>query len=216
MLPKSNFDKASARYEANGLKSWLSHFAVSGYWQDQNRVLRNIFSVFSVAPPMTGQPDVNTILRLDFFDDTGEDVKSFGYDVEGSFLLGHKNVLTAGTSLFRDHSRDTPYVLLNINILGFATIPPAPPMFIPQLIPILQNNVSYPQVVPISNFLNAGVFAQDEFDVTHWLRLIGGFRVDRFHVNSLSTPGYDPLSGIGDAQPPINLSELPARQRRHG
>jgi hemoglobin/transferrin/lactoferrin receptor protein len=160
---------------------------------------------------MPGGPPFNSILDLDFFDDTGEDVKSFGYDVQASFLLGHHNILTAGTSLFRDHSRDNPFQLLNINIIGFATIPPAPPMFIPMLIPILQNNISFPQVVPISNFRNAGFFAQDEFDVTPWLRLIGGGRVDQFHVNSVNTPNYDPtlMGGISGAQPPIDLSALP-------
>jgi hemoglobin/transferrin/lactoferrin receptor protein len=65
--------------------------------------------------------------------------------------------------------------------------------------------------VPKSNFTNFGYFAQDEYEVNRYLRIVGGLRLDFFFINSASTPGYNPLlPGIQNATPAIDLSKLPS------
>ena len=64
--------------------------------------------------------------------------------------------------------------------------------------------------MPVANFGNLGVFAQDEYEPKSWLRFIGGVRVDRFNVETITTAGYNPvLPGLGQATPPVDLTALP-------
>ena len=210
-LPFSNVDKYGLRYQRTGLTPWVTGLSINAYHQVQDRNLRNDFSVFSSAPPSPGGQQVDSIIQIKLLTDTRQNVKSYGWDVQGNFLLHKRNVLTAGASYFYDHSRDSRVSRSEASIIGFATRPPAPPRFIPQVIALGPPSVSFPQRVPKSNFKNLGLFLQNEYDVTPRLRLIGGLRVDRFDVDTLPTPGYNPLlPGIDRATPAIDLTKLPS------
>lgn len=209
-LPVSILDKVNLRYENHGLTGWLTRLAVGAYWQGQDRILQNDFSVFGSTPPRPGDPPFDTISRVDVLSRVRQNVKTFGYDVQTNFLLKSKSVLTAGLSYFRDHSRDSRVNVTSVTIVGAATRPPGPVNFFPLNVPIVRGAVSSPQRVPISNLQNIGVFVQQEHDLTRWVRVIGGVRLDRFDVDTRPTPGYDPfLPGIHDATPKIDLSALP-------
>ncbi len=210
-LPFSNLDKYGLRYEQRNINSWFAGFSLNAYFQVQDRALRNDFAVFSSAPPQPGQQPLDSIIRIKLLTDTRQNVKSYGADFQSNFLLSSRNVLTAGVSYLRDHSRDSRSSTAETGIIAFATRPPAPPRLIPVNIPFGPPSTTYPQRVPKSNFQDVGFFAQDEYDVNRWVRIVGGFRVDRFDISSDPTPGYNPLlPGIQNAAPPIDLSKLPS------
>jgi hemoglobin/transferrin/lactoferrin receptor protein len=210
-LPFSNLDKYGLRYQRADITPWFTGLSVNFYHQVQDRNLRNDFAVFSSAPPPPGQQPLDSIIRVKLLTDTRQNVKSYGWDAQGTFLIKGRNILTAGASYFYDHSRDSRVSRSEAAIIGFATRPPAPPRLIPQNIALGPPSVTFPQRVPKSNFKNLGVFIQDEFDVTRRLRIIAGLRFDRLDVETLPTPGYNPLlPGIDRATPPIDLSKLPS------
>lgn len=209
-LPFSNLDKYGFRYERYGLTPWFSRVALNVYHQQQDRTLRNDFAVFSSAPPRPGEQPLDSIIRIGLVTDTRQNVKSYGGDLQGNFQLGSRNILTTGASWFWDHSRDSRANTAQTGIIGFATRPPAPPRLIPVNISFGPPVTTFPQRVPKSDFQNLAFFAQDEYDATRWLRLVGGVRVDRFDVTSQITPGYDPiLPGLLNAVPAIDLTKLP-------
>ncbi|MFN0121853.1 MAG: TonB-dependent receptor [Blastocatellia bacterium] len=210
-LPFSNLDKYSLRYERSGITPWFTGFALKGYHQQQDRNLRNDFAVYSAAPPRPGQQQVDSIVEIKLLTDTRQNVKSYGWDAQGTFLLSSRNILTTGASWFYDHSRDSRVSRADAGIIAFATRPPAPPTLIPvPRIPFGPPATTFPQRVPKSDFKNLGFFAQDEWHINRWLRILGGVRVDRFDISTTATPGYDPLlPGIAQAAPAIDLSKLP-------
>ncbi|HKQ80335.1 MAG TPA: TonB-dependent receptor [Blastocatellia bacterium] len=210
-LPFSNLDKYGLRYQRADITPWFTGLSVNVYHQVQDRNLRNDFAVFSSAPPPPGQQPLDSIIRIKLLTDTRQNVKSYGWDAQGTFLIKGRNILTAGASYFYDHSRDSRESRSEAAIIGFATRPPTPPRLIPQNIALGPPSITFPQRVPKSDFKNLGFFVQNELDVTRRLRIIGGLRVDRFDIETLPTPGYNPLlPGIDRATPPIDLSNLPS------
>jgi outer membrane receptor protein involved in Fe transport len=209
-LPESKLDKASLRYEATGLNAWFSRLAVGGYWQHQDRALATDFFVLSRTEPEPGEPPFDTIFRVDISSDTGQNVKSWGYDLQANFLLGTKNLLTTGSSLFRDHSRDFRQVVVDVTQLGLLTRPPRPIRFIPLPSAVVSDASSFEQRVPIANFRNIALFIQDEHELSAAVRLIGSLRIDRFDIDSRETPNYNPRPRqLGCANPPIDLATVP-------
>ncbi len=211
-LPFSNLDKYGVRYEQRNIAPWFAGLSLKTYFQVQDRNLRNDFEVFSSAPPQPGGQPLDSIVRVKLLTDTRQNVKSYGADLQMNFVVSSRNVLTTGMSYIRDHSRDSRVSRSEAGIIAFATRPPAPPRLIPLPTPISFGppSVTFPQRVPKSNFQNIGFFAQDEYDINRWLRIIGGLRVDRFDVSTQPTPGYNPLlPGITQATPAIDLSILP-------
>lgn len=209
-LPFSNLEKYGFRYERYGLNEWFSRVAFNVYHQQQDRNLRNDFAVFSSAPPRPGEPPLDSIIRIKLLTDTRQNVKSYGWDFQSNFQLGSRNILTTGASWFLDHSRDSRVNVTETGIVGFATRPPAPPRFIPASISFGPPSTTFPQRVPKSDFQNLAFFAQDEYDVTRWLRIVGGVRADRFDLSAKVTPGYNPiLPGIENAVPAIDRAKLP-------
>lgn len=209
--PFSNLDKASARYELRSLTSWLTRLSAGGYWQQQDRKLRNLFTVLGSTPPAPGDIPVDTITMVHVLSDTRQTVKSYGWDLQANLLLGARNMITTGLSSFRDHSRDTRTSVTDVIKLGIQTRPPSPVRFFPVYEVIIKGFVSQPQRVPISNFDNLAWFIQDEFTATRWLRFIGSYRLDHFKVETLPTTGYDPrLPGIDLAVPPIDPRNFPS------
>jgi outer membrane receptor protein involved in Fe transport len=208
-LPASRLDKASLRYEATGLGTWFSRLAVGGYWQHQDRRLFNDFFVLGLSVPPPGEPPFANLSRVDIVSNTGQNVKSFGYDLQANFLLGTKNIVTAGTSLFRDHSRDSRRTVVDVTLIGVLSYP-AQDRFFPRNFPIVRGAVDQTPRVPISNFQDAAVFVQDEHELSRAWRLVASFRFDRFDIDSRPTPDYDPRPPeLQDADPPIDPTTVP-------
>lgn len=209
-LPYSNLDKYGFRYERYGLTPWFSRVSLNVYHQQQDRDLRNDFAVFSSAPPGPNDPPFDSIIRIKLLTDTRQNVKSYGWDFQSNFKLGSRNILTTGASWFLDHSRDSRRTVTEAGIIAFATRPPSPPRLIPTSISFGPPSTTYPQRVPKSDFKNLAFFAQDEYDVNRWFRIVGGVRFDRFNVSAKVTPGYNPiLPGIENAVPVIDRAKLP-------
>ncbi len=209
-LPLSKLDKASLRYQVTALTTWFSRLAIGGYWQHQDRRLFNDFFVFGLSEPEPGDPPFASVARVDIQSSTGQNVKTFGYDVQANFLLGTKNVLTVGSSLFRDHNKDFRETVVSVRLVGAIGRPPLPPDFFPLDAPIVEGAVSHDLRLPISNFQNFAVFFQDEHEVSHSIRLIGSLRVDRFDIDARKTPLYNPRPPeLESADPPLDLSTVP-------
>ncbi len=212
-LPESTLDKASLRFEVSALTPWFTRLKAGGYWQHQQRVLFNDFYVLGLSEPKPGDPPVASLTRVDIKSTGGQDVKSLGYDIQANFLITTKNLLTAGTSLFRDHSKDSRYVVTDVTTIGKIGRPPFPPTFFPFFDPIVRGNVGTAPRVPISNFQNFAVFCQDEHELGRRLRLVGSLRVDHFNLGSVPTAGYIPqIPDVADANPPIDPSTVPPEQ----
>ncbi len=210
-LPFSNLDKYGVRYQRTGLTPWFTGLSVNAYHQQQDRSLRNDFAVYSSSPPRPNDPPFDSIVQVKLLTDTRQNVKSYGWDVQATFVPASRNVLTTGASFFYDHARDSRVSRSAASIIGFATRPPSPPRLIPQNIALGPASVTFPQRVPKSNYANLAFFAQDEYELTRRIRLVGAVRVDRFDITGVPTPGYNPvLPGLENAQPAINLSLLPS------
>jgi hemoglobin/transferrin/lactoferrin receptor protein len=177
-FPFSDRDKVSARYEGTNFTENLARVSASLYYQRQKRNFTNILNVPPAPPFFPGQYQ---------FSETVTDTKSFGFDLQSNWLLGSKNLLTAGFSFFRDDNSDERYIeRLSPN---FATNPPS-----------LIRSEDRSQSVPDANFGSFAFFAQDEFQVTKKLKLIGGARVDYFRSGSKPTGGFTLPSSFTQSQ----------------
>lgn len=211
-LPFSHLDKYSLRYQRSGLTPWFTGLAISGYHQQQDRQLRNDFSVYSSAPPRgPNDPPFDSIIRVALLTDTRQNVKTSGGEIQATLVPASRHVVTMGGSFFLDHSRDSRVSRSAASIIAFATRPPSPPRLIPQSISLGPATTTFPQRVPISNYRNLALFVQDEYNVTGRLRLVSALRADGFGITGVPTPGYNPLlTGLEAATPAINISLLPA------
>lgn len=162
-FPFSNRDKFSARYDTVNLTKELSRISVSGFYQSQYRNFTNILTVPPVPPFFPGQYQ---------FSETVTDTKTSGFDLQTDWTLPHRNNLTAGASFFRDANSDRRYIERRFR--PFAAI--------------LSQNRS--RSVPDASLTNFAAFAQDEFRLTNRLKLVGGFRIDRFDTDSEPTTGF--------------------------
>jgi len=211
VLPYSNLDKVSARYQFQGINSWFSSLRVTGYWQQQKRKLSNVGIPVQFPAPTAGSFFPINVFRLVIDSSTEQKVDSIGLDAQASFLLAPRNVLTAGFTVYRDKSADTRESSTQFNLVGAVVLGsrgPAPVVF-PELIPLGPPSVSNPTRVPDSSFRDFGVFAQDEWDLTSQLRLVLGARLDSYRVATQATPGYGVEDLIAGAAPPIDPTTLP-------
>ena len=186
-FPFSNRDKFSARYEGTNFTEYLARVSASFYYQRQKRDFTNILNVPAAPPFFPGQYQ---------YSETVTDTKTFGFDAQSNWILGSKNFLTAGFSFFRDRNNDNRYIQRrNPN---FAVFPPN-----------LIFSEDFSKSVPNANFGSFAAFAQDEFDVTRKLKLIGGLRVDFFRSQAEQTGGFALPTGLTAAQiADLNLTNL--------
>jgi outer membrane receptor protein involved in Fe transport len=208
-LPYSNLDRLSARYEKQAISPWFTNLKVSAYWQDQKRLLRNEFPVQFPVPSPRFFP-IN-VYRLDILSDTEQHVQTPGVDVQGTFVLSRRHVLTAGTTVYQDRSADTRFSATTTSLVGNVALGPRGPEANVFATPVVQGppTTSTPVRVPDARFGDIGLFAQDEWEVSPSLRVVGGLRVDFYRVKTLATPGYDVTSLVAGAQPPIDPASLP-------
>jgi hemoglobin/transferrin/lactoferrin receptor protein len=126
------------------------------------RQKRNFSNILFIPPAPPFFPGINN------FSETITDTTSVGFDVQSNWLLGSRNFLTAGISFFHDDNKDARLQETRI--------------------PVATQNRS--TSVPNADFGSFAGFAQDEFDVTNRLKLIGGVRVERFFSSSRQTGGF--------------------------
>jgi hemoglobin/transferrin/lactoferrin receptor protein len=209
-LPWSRLNKASAIWTATNLTPWLSRVSATAYVQKQDRLLRNDFTVQFPAPTAVTFFPIN-VFALNILSDTRQQVSTPGVDVQATFLTHPNNVLTAGVTMFRDHSEDERETSTRMTQIGRVAIGqrgPAATVF-PEPIALGPPTIDNPVRVPEATFRNAAVFVHNEWSVSPELRVTGGFRVDGYRVVAENTPGYSIDSIIADAVPAIDPSTLP-------
>jgi hemoglobin/transferrin/lactoferrin receptor protein len=210
-LPWSRLDKTSASYEAQSLAPWFARLKATAWAQRQDRKLSNAGVPVQFPAPTAGSFFPINVMRLVIDSSTEQRVKTYGLDVQGTFLVSRKNVLTAGVTAYADDSHDERSSSSQMNLVGSVALGARGPQasVLPRLQPLGPPSVTAPVRVPDATFRDLALFAQDEWDVTPRLRAIAGVRVDAYSVRTQATPGYDIQSVIGGAQPAIDLATLP-------
>lgn len=210
-LPFSRLDKLSATYNVESLTSWFSRLKVTAYSQRQDRKLSNVDVPVQFPVPTAGTFFPINVMRLVINSSTEQQVKTYGLDVQNTFLISPRNVLTAGLTVYRDQSHDERLSSTQMNLVGSVALGPRGPQAIvfPTLVPLGPASVTHPVRVPDASFRDLAFFAQDEWELTGRLRAVAGIRMDSYAVNTEATPGYDLKSVIKGAQPAIDPSTLP-------
>lgn len=168
-FPFSSRDKVSARYEGQNLLPNLARLSLSTYYQRQERNFSNVLNVPAAPPFFPGTFQ---------FSETNTRTTTAGFDAQSNWTLGLRNVLTAGTSHTRDRNGDSRFI--ERFSPNFRTNPPS-----------LTRTEDRTKSVPDATFADLALFAQDEYEVAGKFRFVGGVRLDRFHIDSQRTPGFD-------------------------
>ncbi len=161
-FPCSNRDRFNVRYDVGGITENLQRITAKAFYQTQYRNFTNILTVPRVPPFFPG---------LYQFSETVTDTKTAGFDVQSDWLFGRHNVI-AGASFFNDDNTDRRLIV--------SAISAASP----------NRTVRNTRSVPDANLSNIAFFVQDDFRVSGRLRLIGGFRYDRFKTKSDATVNF--------------------------
>jgi outer membrane receptor protein involved in Fe transport len=208
-LPYNDLDRASAKYEVRAITSWFTNLTVTGYYQDQRRLLRNQFPVQFPVPSPAFFP-IN-VYRLNLVTDTEQHVRTPGIDAQATFLPARAHVLTTGLMVYADRSRDSRTNSTQTTIVGNVALGARGPQANVYTSPSVLGpaSVTHPVRVPNASFGDIGMFAQDEWDVTRALRVVAGLRLDQYRVVTEATPGYDVQSLITGAVPAIPAETLP-------
>ncbi|MEO5763263.1 MAG: TonB-dependent receptor [Vicinamibacteria bacterium] len=211
VLPHSTLSKVSARYEVRSLNSWFSHLSLTAYSQKQDRLLRNINIPVQFPAPTAVTFFPISILRLTINSDTGQRVETKGFDLQSTFLVSPKNVLTAGATFYQDDSADYRTSSTQASLVGQVTLGARGPQAVvfPSLVNLGPPSTTKPTRVPDGTFADFGVFAQDEWELAARLRLVGGVRLDNYRVKTSATPGYDVAAAIAGTTPAIDPQTLP-------
>ena len=208
-LPFDNFDRVSAKYEARSITPWFTNLKVTGYYQDQNRLLRNEFPVQFPVPSPAFLP-IN-VYRLNLVTDTEQHVTTPGLDAQATFVPARRHVITAGLMAYSDASQDSRTNSTQTTIIGDVAMgargPQADVFASPQVLG--EPSITHPVRVPNASFSDVGIFAQDEWQVASALSVVAGARVDQYRVVSMATPGYEIDSLLVGANPPISAESLP-------
>ncbi|HET9705373.1 MAG TPA: TonB-dependent receptor [Vicinamibacterales bacterium] len=209
-LPFSNFDKLSLRYEAQDVTPWLANLALTGYYQNVDRMLQTTLPVQFPAPtPAVLFPIA--VMRLDILSETRQRVFTPGVGLNAVILPARDHMLTAGLTFYQDNSRDERTTTTTTSMVGQVALGargPAPVVF-PSPVRLGPASVAHPVRVPNAYLRNIALFAQDEWRVKPNLSVIAGLRGDFYTVATEATPGYDVQSIIGNATPTVDPAKLP-------
>ncbi|MGE3176377.1 MAG: TonB-dependent receptor [Vicinamibacterales bacterium] len=208
-LPKSDFDRLSARYEARNVTPWLANLTATAYYQRQERTLENVFPVQFPVPAATFLPI--TVFRLNVKSSTEQQVWTPGLDVQAVLVPARNHLLTTGFTVYRDRSEDNRVTETTTTQIGqVVALGRAPSAVVfPEPIVLGPPVISRPVRVPNASFRNVGFFAQDEWRVRARLSVVAGLRGDLYAVQTDPTAGYDVASLIAGARPAIDPGTLP-------
>ena len=209
-LPWSRLDKYSATYSVTDIARWWPRLTITPYYQHHDRLLRNRLPVqFPVPTARTFFPI--DVFRLNVESDTRQQVWTPGIDVQATFQMSPRNLLTAGVTAYRDRSEDERTSTTTTTTIGRVALGqrgPAPTVF-PTPVVLGPPSETHPVRVPNATFGDVGMFLHDEWDVTNSVRLTAGLRVDGYKVKTEATPGYEIESLTDGAVPPIDPDTLP-------
>ena len=209
-LPKSDFDRASVRYEAQALGAKLASLSLTGYVQRTNRVLRNHLPVQFPAPTPNAFFPI-AVMRLDIESETGQQVWTPGVEAQAVWTPARNHLLTTGATFYRDQSHDERTTVTTTSMVGQVVLGqrgPAPVVF-PAPVALGPPTTAHPVRVPDASLSDLAFFAQDEWRVRQDVSLVAGIRGDFYRVVTKATPGYavDPV--VAGAVPPIDPATLP-------
>jgi outer membrane receptor protein involved in Fe transport len=210
-LPRSDFDRISARYEARAVTPWLANVSLTGYYQVQERLLENQFPVQFPAPTPARFFPIG-VFRLNVKSLTEQHVATPGVDFQATIVPARHHVVTAGMTVYQDRSRDSRLTETTTTQIGQVAIGPtgAPAAIVfPQPIVLGPPAIARPVRVPNATFRDVGLFAHDEWRVHLNVAIAAGLRGDFYTVSTASTPGYDVQSIIAGAAPAIDPATLP-------
>ena len=181
-FPFSNRDRYNLRYDIAAVTENLQRITAKAFYQTQYRNFTNILTVPSAPPFFPG---------LYQFSETVTDTKTSGFDLQTDWLFGKHNVV-AGASFFKDDNSDR-------RLIVSSTTASSP-----------NRTVRNSRSVPNASLSNVAFFVQDDFRVTNRLKLVGGFRFDRFNTKSESTENFaiDPRLAAQQIQQ-LGLTGLP-------
>ncbi|MCX6543675.1 MAG: TonB-dependent receptor [Acidobacteria bacterium] len=209
-LPFNNLDRLSMKYEVRAITPWFTNLKVSGYFQDQNRLLRNQFPVQYPVPSPAFFP-IN-VYQLQIVSDTQQHVRTPGVDVQATFVPARHHVVTAGVMAYDDRSEDSRTSSTQSTIIGNVALgargPQANVFDTPTLVGA--PSITHPVRVPNASFRDLGAYAQDEWDLSRFVRVVAGIRADQYSVATKATSGYTVDSLVAGAVPAIDPATLPS------
>ncbi|MEO8678088.1 MAG: TonB-dependent receptor [Vicinamibacterales bacterium] len=210
LLPKSNLDKISARYEAQAITPWFANLSLTGYFQRTERLLENQLPVQFPAPTAVSFFPIS-VFRLDILSQTEQRVWTPGVDLHAVFVPASNHLLTTGLTFYRDRSSDQRTTQTTMSMVGQVVLGARGPQAVPfpSLVPLGPATVAHPTRVPDASLRDIAVFVQDEWRVRPTLSVVAGLRGDFYNVTTEATPGYDVASVVAGAQPAIDPSTLP-------
>ncbi len=208
-LPYNDFDRVTANYEARAITPWFTNLKITGYYQDQRRLLRNEFPVQFPVPSPAFFP-IN-VYRLNLSTDTEQHVTTPGLDAQATFVPARGHVITAGVMAYSDDSQDSRTNRTETTVIGNVAMGARGPQANVFASPQVQGapSITHPVRVPNASFSDVGVFAQDEWQAAPGLSVVAGARVDQYRVVSTATPGYELDSLVAGADPAIPAESLP-------
>lgn len=208
-LPKSDLDRASARYEWQAPTNWLRNVSVTARVQHTARELRNTLPVQFPAPSATFFPI--TVFRLNILSETAQSVWTPGVDVQATFAPALNHLVTAGLTAYRDRSSDDRTTSTTTSMIGQVALGARGPeaVVFPSPITLGPAEVAHPVRVPDASLTDVGLFAQDEWRIHPKVSLTAGLRGDFYVVSNDATPGYDVASLIVGATPAISTANFP-------
>ena len=182
-------DKNGLRYQAQELRSWLSHLSIGFYRQkysfpdDTVTSTINAGSSWDMVPnrnPTTAAIPVLTGNTSSFtpanFTHGKNSVTTYGAEAQATFTPTSRVTWTTGIGYLRDSSVD------QFSRFDFTPVTLEP-----------RNVVSGRATTPDSVYRNLGWFNLLEYEAAGWLRLTGGLRVDNWQTEAKVTRGF-PLS----------------------
>ncbi len=210
VLPKSDLDKVSARYEAQAITPWLANLSLTAYYQRVERLLQNTLPVQFPVPTARTLFPIN-VMRLSIVSETEQRVWTPGVDLQAVITPAKNHVVTTGATFYRDRSSDRRLTTTTTSMIGQVVVGPRGPAAVvfPEPVPLGAPSIARPVRVPDAAFRDIGVFAQEEWRVTPRLSMIGGLRADFYNVTTENTPGYDVAPVVAGAVPAINPATLP-------
>ncbi len=175
-------DKYGLRYEAHELTDWFPRLAASFYGQKYSFPDGTITSPIVEGSSWVSAPDPNdeqnllavltgnrSAFSLGNFSDNKNSITTYALDVQGTLAPFAGALLTTGVGFLRDSSAD--------EFSRFDFVPP---------FKVIADRASNPDAV----YRNWGWFNLLEYDAARWLRLTGGFRVDRWLTEARVTRGF--------------------------
>jgi outer membrane receptor protein involved in Fe transport len=173
-----DLDKVSLRYDFTEVARWMPRLSAGFYRQVFNRPQNDLRSSIVPGSSFGVNPDGTEFLTGDLSEyvpglnnNTENEVTSYGFDLQLNVALYEKALYTTGVAYLQDQSRDV--------FTREATGPGGTVITTTGL-----------KTSPDTDYKNIGWFNQLEWSPKDWLKLSGGFRVDNWKTEAVSSEGF--------------------------